>query len=92
MTAFLNAVGIREVDGVPLLDGTATLLAATEAAVKHPQHHGHLRQPPPALRQGAECGDRCRPVPSTPAGYDLPALHRLAQPTASPSDDGTEER
>ncbi len=91
LTAFLNAVGIREVDGVPLLDGTATLLAATEAAVKIRSTTGtfvsrrrlYAKAPSTAIAQaGAEYA----------AGYDLPALHRLAQPTASPSDDGTEER
>ena len=34
LTAFLNANGIREVDGAPLLDGTVALVAATEAAVR----------------------------------------------------------
>jgi Asp/Glu/hydantoin racemase len=34
LTAFLNAQGVREVDGAPVLDGTATLIAMTEAAVR----------------------------------------------------------
>ncbi len=34
LTAFLNANGIREVDGAPLLDGTVSLVAATEAAIR----------------------------------------------------------
>jgi allantoin racemase len=34
ITAFLNAQGVREVDGAPVLDGTATLLAMTLAAVR----------------------------------------------------------
>ena len=34
LTAFLNAQGVREVDGAPVLDGTATLVAMTEAAVR----------------------------------------------------------
>lgn len=34
VTAFLNSVGVREVDGAPVLDGTATLLAMTDSAIR----------------------------------------------------------
>lgn len=34
IVAFLNANGIREIDGAPILDGTATLIAQAEAAVR----------------------------------------------------------
>ena len=73
LTAFLNADGIREVDGAPLLDGTVSLVAATEAAIRIRRQSGAFvsrrrlyarlrrrRSPPPA----AEYAD----------GYNLPAL------------------
>jgi allantoin racemase len=34
LTAFLNANRVRDVDGAPVLDGTATLIAMTEAAIR----------------------------------------------------------
>lgn len=76
LTAFLNAVGLREVDGAPLLDGTVSLIAATEAAILIRRQSGsfvsrrrlYARAPEASIRQaGAEYAD----------GYHLPALRRL---------------
>jgi allantoin racemase len=76
LTAFLNAVGLREVDGAPLLDGTVSLVAATEAAIRIRRQSGsfvsrrrlYARAPQASILQaGAEYAD----------GYNLPALRRL---------------
>ena len=76
LTAFLNAVGIREVDGAPLLDGTVSLVAATEAAIRIREQSGafvsrrrlYAKASESAIRQAAaEYAD----------GYNLPALRRL---------------
>ena len=81
LTAFLNAVGLREIDGAPLLDGTVSLLAATEAAIRVRQHSGcfvsrrrlYARAPDSSIAQaGTEYAD----------GYHLPALRRLASDPA----------
>ena len=40
LTAFLNADGIRDVDGAPMLDGTVSLIAMTEAAIRIRQQSG----------------------------------------------------
>ncbi|MGZ8726388.1 MAG: aspartate/glutamate racemase family protein [Aeromicrobium sp.] len=77
LTAFLNANGIREVDGAPLLDGTVALVAATEAAVRIRRQSGafvsrrrlYAKAPYSSIAAaGAEYAD----------GYHLPALGRLA--------------
>ena len=77
LTAFLNAVGIREADGAPLLDGTVSLVAATEAAVRIRRQSGsfvsrrrlYARAPQASIaRAGAQYAD----------DYNLPALRRLA--------------
>ncbi|MBA8963751.1 Asp/Glu/hydantoin racemase [Rhodococcus percolatus] len=77
LTAFLNAVNIREVDGAPLLDGTVSLVAAVEAAVRVHRQSGsfvsrrrlYARAPEASIRQaGAEYAQ----------GYHVPALARLA--------------
>lgn len=77
LTAFLNAVNIREVDGAPLLDGTVSLVAAVEAAVRVHCQSGsfvsrrrlYARAPEASIRQaGAEYAQ----------GYHVPALARLA--------------
>lgn len=76
LTAFLNAVGIREIDGAPLLDGTVSLVAATEAAIRVRQQSGsfvsrrrlYAKAPAASIHQAAaEYAD----------GYNLPALARL---------------
>ena len=87
LTAFLNANGIREVDGAPLLDGTVSLVAATEAAVRIRRQSGtfvsrrRLYAKAPRPRSP-------RPAPSTPTGYHLPALRRLVRPTHPTHEEG----
>ena len=85
LTAFLNANGIRDVDGAPLLDGTVALVAATEAAVRIRRQSGafvsrrrlYARAPEASITAaGAEYAD----------GYHLPALGRLAD-TSQPEKD-----
>ncbi len=81
LTAFLNAVGIREVDGAPLLDGTVSLVAATEAAIRIHQQSGsfvsrrrlYAKAPEQSIRQAAA---------EYAEGYHLPALGRLADTPA----------
>jgi len=77
LTAFLNANGIREVDSAPLLDGTVSLVAATEAAIRIRRKSGafvsrrrlYARAPDASIAAaGAEYAD----------GYHLPALGRVA--------------
>lgn len=77
LTAFLNAVGLREVDGAPLLDGTVSLVAATEAAVRIKRRSGTFvsrrrlyAKAPQAAIEGAAA--------EYAAGYRLPSLGRLA--------------
>ncbi|RZL84503.1 MAG: hypothetical protein EOP32_03445 [Rhodococcus sp. (in: high G+C Gram-positive bacteria)] len=76
LTAFLNAVGLRDVDGAPLLDGTVSLIAATEAAVRVHRQSGafvsrrrlYAKAPQASIQQAAaEYAD----------GYHVPALARL---------------
>ena len=77
LTAFLNANGIREVDGAPLLDGTVSLVAATESAIRIRRQSGsfvsrrrlYAKAPESSIAAAAS---------STPTGYNLPALGRVA--------------
>lgn len=84
LTAFLNAIGLREVDGAPLLDGTVSLIAATEAAIRIHRQSGtfvsrrrlYARAPEASIRQaGAEYAE----------GYNLPALKRRADQSSEPT-------
>lgn len=84
LTAFLNAIGLREVDGAPLLDGTVSLIAATEAAIRIHRQSGtfvsrrrlYARAPEASIRQaGVEYAD----------GYNLPALKRLVDEAKKPT-------
>ena len=84
LTAFLNAVGIREIDGAPLLDGTVSLIAATEAAIRIRRQSGsfvsrrrlYAKAPESSIRAAAaEYAD----------GYHLPALRRLAANSTPPT-------
>ena len=70
LTAFLNANGIREVDSAPLLDGTVSLVAATEAAIRIRRKSGsfvsrrrlYARAPDTSIAAaGAEYADGYRP-------------------------------
>lgn len=78
VTAFLNSVGLREVDGAPVLDGTATLLAMTESAVRIRAAAGsfvsrrrlYAKAPSDVIRSAA--GEYAE-------SYGLPALARLAE-------------
>ena len=79
LTAFLNAQGVRDVDGAPVLDGTATLVAMTEAAVRMRHASGtfvsrrrlYARAPERVVRGvAAEYAE----------SYHLPALLGLAGP------------
>jgi allantoin racemase len=79
LTAFLNAQGVREVDGAPVLDGTATLIAMTEAAIRVRVAAGtfvsrrrlYARAPVGVIRRvAAEYAE----------SYHLPALRGLAGP------------
>jgi len=85
LTAFLNAQGIREVDGAPVLDGTATLVAMVEAAVRVRAAAGtivsrrrlYARAPEAVIRGvAAEYAE----------SYHLPALLDLAGPD-TPAED-----
>ena len=77
LTAFLNAVGLREIDGAPLLDGTVSLVAAAESAIRIRQKSGsfvsrrrlYAKAPADSIRKAA--GEYAE-------GYNLPALGRLA--------------
>ncbi|MDT0572737.1 aspartate/glutamate racemase family protein [Streptomyces sp. DSM 3412] len=79
ITAFLNSVGLREVDGAPVLDGTATLLAMTESAVRIRAAAGcfvsrrRLYAKAPTDVIGAAAAEYAE-------SYGLPALGRLAHP------------
>lgn len=79
ITAFLNSVGLREVDGAPVLDGTATLLAMTESAVRIRAAAGsfvsrrRLYAKAPTDVIGAAAAEYAE-------SYGLPALARLADP------------
>ena len=86
MTAFLNANGIREVDGAPLLDGTVSLVAATEAAIRIRRQSGafvsrrrlYARAPESSIAAaGAEYAH----------AYHLPALDRVADASQLKKDD-----
>ena len=80
LTAFLNAQGVREVDGAPVLDGTATLVAHDRGGRARARRGRHHRQPSQALRQGPggrhpRCGGRVRrELP--PARAPRPGRHR----------------
>ena len=86
LTAFLNANGIREVDGAPILDGTVSLVAATEAAIRIRRQSGafvsrrrlYAKAPDASIAAaGAEYA----------AGYNLPALGRVADASDPKKDD-----
>lgn len=78
ITAFLNAQGVREVDGAPVLDGTATLLAMTIAAIRIRQSSGtfvsrrrlYAKAPDALIRSAAA---------EYAESYRMPALARLAE-------------
>ena len=78
ITAFLNAQGVREVDGAPILDGTATLLGMTLAAVRIRAASGtfvsrrllYAKAPAELIRSAA--GEYAE-------SYNLPALANLAE-------------
>ena len=85
LTAFLNANGIREVDGAPLLDGTVSLITATESAIRIRRQAGafvsrrrlYAKAPEASIAQaGAEYAD----------GYNLPALRRAVDPSETDKD------
>ena len=86
LTAFLNAVGLREVDGAPLLDGTVSLVAAAEAAIRIREQSGsfvsrrrlYAKAPEASIRQAAA---------EYAEGYNLPALGRLASDSTEPEKD-----
>ncbi|WP_326686181.1 aspartate/glutamate racemase family protein [Streptomyces sp. NBC_01795] len=79
VTAFLNSIGLREVDGAPVLDGTASLLAMTESAVRIGAATGsfvsrrrlYAKAPSEVIRSAAA---------EYAESYGLPALGRLAEP------------
>ncbi|MER5435804.1 aspartate/glutamate racemase family protein [Streptomyces sp. NPDC002588] len=77
ITAFLNSVGLREVDGAPVLDGTATLLAMTESAVRIRAAAGSF-----VSRRRLYAKAPAHVIGSSAAAYaesyGLPALARLA--------------
>lgn len=89
IVAFLNANGIRDVDGAPVLDGTAALLAMTEAAVRIHRAQGtfvsrrrlYAKAPPQQLAAAAA---------EYAQSYGLPALARLAEPPAGSAIDPEE--
>ena len=88
ITAFLNAQGVREVDGAPVLDGTATLLAMTLAAVRIHSTTGSFvsrrrlyAKAPEALVRAASA--------EYAESYRMPALARLAE-AAAPGAGGEE--
>ena len=92
LTAFLNAVGLREVDGAPLLDGTVVAGRRHGGGHPHPPPVRHLRQPSPAVRRGAGGVDppgrrrvRGRLRPAGPA-----APRRRGAPTATTPPKGTD--
>lgn len=79
LTAFLNALDVREVDGAPVLDGTATLAAQTEAAVRMRAAAGTAVSRRRLYARSPEA--RIRAVAAEYAeGYHLPALRDLAGP------------
>jgi len=79
ISAFLNFIGVRDVDGAPVLDGTATLLAMTEAAIRIRTAAGsfvsrrRLYAKAPADLISAAAAEYAE-------SYGLPALGKLAQP------------
>jgi Asp/Glu/hydantoin racemase len=86
LAAFLDAQGIREVDGAPVLDGIATLIAMTKAAVRVRAAAGtfvsrrrlYARAPAEVIRRvAAEYAE----------GYHLPALRALAGPETQEAGD-----
>ncbi|OZE87815.1 hypothetical protein CH305_01265 [Rhodococcus sp. 15-649-2-2] len=89
LTAFLNAVGIRDVDGAPLLDGTVSLVTAVESAVRIHRQAGtfvsrrrlYARAPQASIQESAaEYAD----------GYNVPALKRSID-RSDPATQRTEE-
>jgi allantoin racemase len=85
LTAFLNAVGIREVDGAPLLDGTVTLVAAAEAAVRVHRQSGTFVSRRRLYAKAPDASIRAAAAEYAKA-YRLPALGRLANPTTPPNE------
>jgi len=78
ITAFLNANGVREVDGAPVLDGTATLLSMVEAAVRIRAAAGTFVS---RRRLYARAPDHLIAAAAAEyaESYGLPALARLAE-------------
>jgi Asp/Glu/hydantoin racemase len=87
ITAFLNAQGVREVDGAPIVDGTATLLNMTLAAVRIRDAAGtfvsrrrlYAKASPELIKSAAA---------AYAESYNMPALARLAEdrPESHPSE------
>ena len=79
IAAFLNFLGVREVDDAPVLDGTATLLAMTQAAIRIRAAAGTF-----VSRRRLYARAPAELVASAAAeyaeSYGLPALARLARP------------
>lgn len=79
LTAFLNANGMRDVDGAAILDGTATLITQTEAAVRLRAASGTfvsrrlLYAKAPATVISSAAGEYAE-------SYGMPALGNLAAP------------
>ena len=84
LTAFLNAVGLREVDGAPLLDGTVSLITATEAAIRIRRSSGAFVSRRRLYAKAPEASIRAAAAEYA-AGYHLPALERLAADTPLPN-------
>lgn len=85
LTAFLNAAGLREIDGAPLLDGTVSLIAAAETAIRIRRASGsfvsrrrlYAKAPESSIKQAAaEYAEE----------YNLPSLRRLASEHNSDTD------
>jgi len=86
LTAFLNALDIREVDGAPLLDGTISLVAGTEAAIRIRRQSGSFVSRRRLYARAPEASIR-RAAAEYAEGYHLPSLSRLAADDASPRKD-----
>jgi allantoin racemase len=84
LTAFLNANGIRDVDGAAVLDGTATLIAQTEAAVRIRAAAGTFVSR--RLLYGKAPADQiAKAAREYGESYRLPALTELAADDAEPA-------
>jgi Asp/Glu/hydantoin racemase len=87
LTAFLNANRVRDVDGAPVLDGTATLIAMTEAAIRIRGAAGtvvsrrRLYARAPAEVIAAAAGEYAE-------SYQIPALAKFAADAGDASSSG----